>query len=73
LVDPHGPSARGCCLNALLIIVVLLALVILATNTMVAIAFLRGRRGRMDSAQHRDQKALDELHERVEELRSRRR
>ena len=55
-------------MNALLIAVLLLALIILVGNTMIAIAFLRGRRGDFKSVQGRDREAMDELHERVKAL-----
>jgi len=55
-------------MNALLIVVLLLALIILIGNTMMAIAFLRGRRGGFRSLQGRDREAMDELHARVQEL-----
>jgi hypothetical protein len=55
-------------MSALLIIVLILSLVILVGNTMLAIAFLRGRRGNLKSAQGSQQEAMDELHRRVQEL-----
>ncbi len=45
-----------------------LALVILAGNTLIAVAFLRGRKGNQNSARKGENKALDELHPRVQEL-----
>ncbi len=57
-------------MNAMLIVVLLLVVVILVGNTLMAIAFLRGRRGDLKSAQGRDREAMDELHERVQALRS---
>jgi len=56
-------------MNALLIVVLLLLVVIiLVGNTMMAIAFLRGRRGDFKSVQGRDADAMDELHKRVQAL-----
>lgn len=54
--------------TVVLLIVLLLALVILAGNTMIAIAFLRGRRGKFKGFNSRDDEAIDELHRRVEKL-----
>jgi hypothetical protein len=51
-----------------LIIVLLLVLVILVGNTMIAIAFFKGKRGEYRSVQGRDQEAMDELHRRVQQL-----
>jgi len=55
-------------MNALLIAVLLLVVIILVGNTMIAIAFLRGRRGDFKSVQGRDSEAMDELHKRVQAL-----
>jgi hypothetical protein len=46
-----------------------LAVVILIGNTLIVVAFLRGRRGKEDSTRKREGDALAELHERVQELR----
>ena len=54
--------------TAVLIIALVLALVIIAGNTMIAIAFLRGRKDNFKNLNARDQDAMDELHRRVEEL-----
>jgi hypothetical protein len=48
--------------------VLALALVILAANTLLAIAFLRSRGGPARAPRGRDEDALDELHRRVQEL-----
>ena len=53
---------------AFLIIVCLVALIFIAMNTFTAIAILRGRKGNIEDAMNRDKKAMDELHQRVEEL-----
>ena len=58
-------------MNGLLIVVLLLVLIILVGNTMIAIAFLRGRRGDFKSIQGRDREAMDELHKRVQDLSAR--
>jgi hypothetical protein len=55
-------------MNALLVVVLLLVVIILVGNTMMAIAFLRGRRGDFKSVQGRDREAMDELHKRVQGL-----
>lgn len=55
-------------MNVVLIVLLVLVLVILVGNTMMAIAFLRGRRGNLKSVQGRDREAMDELHERVRSL-----
>ncbi len=55
-------------MSALLVILLILSLVILVGNTMIAIAFLRGRRNKLKSAQGGHQDAMDELHRRVQEL-----
>ncbi len=54
--------------TAVLIIALILALVIIAGNTMIAIAFLRGRKDNFKNLNMRDQDSMDELHRRVEEL-----
>ena len=58
-------------MNGLLIVVLLLVLIILVGNTMIAIAFLRSRRGDFKSIQGRDREAMDELHKRVQDLSAR--
>ena len=55
-------------MSALLVIVLILSLVILVGNTMLAIAFLRGRRSNLKSTQEGQQDAMDELHRRVQDL-----
>jgi hypothetical protein len=55
-------------MNAVLIAVLLLALVILIANTLMAVAFLRGRRGDFGSIHGREDDAMEELHKRVQEL-----
>jgi hypothetical protein len=52
---------------AVLAALLILALVILAGNTLLAVAFLRGRRGRSKSPRGGDN-AIDELHARVQKL-----
>jgi uncharacterized membrane protein len=51
-----------------LVLIGIVALVIIAMNTMMAVAILRGRKGNIDEAFNRDKKAMDELRKRVEEL-----
>lgn len=51
-----------------LILIGVVALVIIAMNTMLAMATLRGRKDNIDEAFNRDKKAMDELRKRVEEL-----
>ena len=51
-----------------LILIGLVALVIIIMNTMLAVATLRGRKDNIDEVFNRDQKAMDELRKRVEEL-----
>lgn len=55
-------------MSAVLVIALILSLVILVGNTMLAIAFLRGRRSNWKSSQGRQQDDMDELHRRVQEL-----
>jgi hypothetical protein len=57
---------------AVLVALLILALVILAGNTLLALAFLRGRRGKSGSLRPGDDNAMDELHARVERLGHRR-
>jgi len=59
-------------MNAVLIAVLLLVVIILVGNTLMAVAFLRGKRGDFKSVQGRDHAAMDELHKRVQELHIRR-
>ncbi len=54
--------------TAVLIIALILVMVILVGNTMIAVAFLRGRKDNFKSMSGRDDEAMDELHRRVEEL-----
>jgi hypothetical protein len=53
---------------AFLILIGLVALVIIFEGAMTAYAFLRGQRDDIAKTLNRDQKAMDELHKRVEEL-----
>jgi hypothetical protein len=57
---------------AVLAALLFLALVILAGNTLLAVAFLRGRRDRSGSPRAGDDNAMDELHARVQELEQKR-
>lgn len=59
-------------MTAFEILLLILALVVLVGNTMIALAFLRGRRGDFKSLGGRDREAMDELHKRVESLLARR-
>ncbi len=52
----------------ILIILLILALVILAGNTMIAVAFLRGRKDNFKGTRGRNDEDVNELHRRVEEL-----
>ena len=54
--------------TAVLVIVLILVLVILAGNTLIAVAFLRGRKDNFKGLRGRDDAALDELHRRVQEI-----
>ena len=54
--------------TAILVILLILVLVILAGNTMIAVAFLRGRKDNFKNLRGRDDEALDELHRRVQEI-----
>jgi len=54
--------------TAILIVALILAIVILAGNTMIAVAFLRGRKRNFKALGGRDDSALDELHRRVQEI-----
>jgi hypothetical protein len=57
---------------AVLLMLLILALVILAGNTLIALAFLRGRRRGPHSPRRGDDQAADELHARVQRLEQRR-
>jgi hypothetical protein len=48
-----------------------LAVVIVLGNTMIMVAFLRGRKGKEESSRRRGQRNMEELHKRVEQLRDR--
>jgi hypothetical protein len=52
----------------LLVLVLVLALVILVGNTMIAVAFLRGRKDEFKGVGGREDAAIDELHRRVQDL-----
>jgi len=54
--------------TAILIVAFILVLVILVGNTMIAVAFLRGRKDNFKGLRGRDDAALDELHRRVQEI-----
>ncbi len=54
--------------TAVLIIALILVIVILVGNTMIAVAFLRGRKDNFKGMSGHDDEAIDELHRRVEEL-----
>jgi hypothetical protein len=58
--------------TALLIALLVLAVIILIGNTMIAVAFLRGKGTDLKSLQGRDREAMDELHQRVQALPHRR-
>ncbi len=53
---------------AIPIVLLILVLVILVGNTLMAVAFLRGRKDNFKGVRGRDDTAMDELHKRVEEL-----
>jgi hypothetical protein len=53
---------------AVLVMLLILALVILAGNTLLALAFLRGRRGKSKTMRDGESDAMDELHARVQRL-----
>ena len=53
---------------AVLAVLLILAVLILVGNTLIAIAFLRGRKTPQASSRGAENKALDELHRRVQEL-----
>jgi hypothetical protein len=54
--------------TAVLVALLVLILVILVGNTMIAVAFLKGRRGDFKGMRGRDEEARDELHRRVEKI-----
>ena len=54
--------------TGILIILLILALAILAGNTMIAVAFLRGRKDNFKGTRGRSGEDMDELHRRVEKL-----
>ena len=54
--------------TAVLVVVLILALVILVGNTLLAVAFLRGRKKNSTSFTRTENKAIDELHARVQGL-----
>lgn len=51
------------------IALLVLVLFILVGNTMIAVAFLKGRKGGLQGPRRREDAAIDELHERVKRLR----
>jgi len=54
--------------TAVLVVVLILAMVILVGNTLIAVAFLRGRKNNSKTFPGTQDKALDELHQRVQGL-----
>ena len=50
------------------ILALIVALIILFEGAVTAYSFLRGQRNDIAEVSNRDQKAMDELHQRVEEL-----
>ncbi len=54
--------------TAVLVVLLILILVILVGNTMIAVAFLKGRKGNFKGIRGRDEEARDELHRRVEKI-----
>jgi hypothetical protein len=54
--------------TAVLVVLLLLVVIILVGNTMMAIAFLKGRKGDFNGVRGHDDAAIDELHQRVREL-----
>ncbi len=54
--------------TAVLVVALIFVLVILIGNTMIAVAFLRGRKDKFKGLRGRDDAALDELHRRVQEI-----
>jgi len=53
---------------AFLILALIVALVIIVTNTVFAASVMRGNKDKIEEALNRDKNAMDELHKRVEEL-----
>jgi hypothetical protein len=49
-------------------VLLILALVILVGNTMIAIAYMRSRRGNSGFLHGHDDKAMDDLHDQVQKL-----
>ena len=54
--------------TAVLIIALIFVLAILIGNTMIAVAFLRGRKDNFKGLRGREDEAMDELHRRVQEI-----
>lgn len=54
--------------TAVLIALLILVLVILAGNTMIAVAFLKNRKGNFRGTRGRDQDSIDELHRQIQNL-----
>jgi hypothetical protein len=54
--------------TAVLVVLLILAVVILVGNTLIAVAFLRGRKNNLKSARGANDEAIDELHKRVQGL-----
>ena len=54
--------------TAILVIALILVLAILVGNTMIAVAFLRGRKDDFKTLRGRDDAAMDELHRRVQDI-----
>jgi hypothetical protein len=53
---------------AFLILALIVALVVIATNTLFAVSIMRGNKDKIDEVFNRDKKAMDELRQRVETL-----
>lgn len=56
--------------TAVLVVLLILAVLLLAGNTMIAIAFLKGRKGGYKGFGRRDDTDLNELHRRVQDLKN---
>ena len=54
--------------TGILIVLLILTLVIIAGNTMIAVAFLRGRKDVFKGTRGKTDEDMEELHHRVEEL-----
>ncbi len=54
--------------TGILIVLLILALIIIAGNTMIAVAFLRGRKDVFKGTRGKNDEAMEELHRRVEAL-----